>query len=121
MAEKSAKLRVDENGVPLLIVARQIQIICHTLKTEDEYGSEVPLKLRPSQGFLTELNEAVIDLVEQCCSNATDEKRTTLMDKDVPNLRQLLEMEELGGDQPNDPETQEVDEDGNPAWNMRKI
>lgn len=77
-------LRVDEKGDPILIIHNQIKLVCHHKLTEQtEDGDMVDIKMYPTQKFFAALNEQVIYLLEQSISNAMNEGRTKIMEKDV--------------------------------------
>lgn len=94
------QVRRDEYGNPVIVVQKQIQLLCHDLQVEQPNsngGALVPIKMRPTKPFLDNFNFLVVRLLEHCMLNAHTEGRTTLMEKDVPSL-DILPDEDDDGD-----------------------
>jgi hypothetical protein len=77
----------DETGSPVFVITFNIQKFCHKIDEQDENDNVVPVKLRPTEPYLLELNERVFDLIEESIQHAREEGRTNLMVQDVrPSL-----------------------------------
>ena len=95
------EVRRDEYGNPVIVVQKQIQLLCHDLQVEqpNSNGDElVSLKMRPTKPFFDNFNFLVVRLLEHCMLKAHTEGRTTLMEKDVPSLDILPEEDDAEED-----------------------
>lgn len=93
MAENDP-IRRDENDVPIIVVTRQVQLLCHDVKVTNGSGELESLKLSVTKPFLEELNSASLDLLEYAIGKASGDGRTTLMKEDIPPIKALLDLEE---------------------------
>lgn len=80
------KLRVDEeSGLPILVITNQLQLYCHNeVEEENDEGVVEPIKIRPTQKFINELNVRVNELLEESIKNARAAGRREIQAEDVP-------------------------------------
>jgi len=97
-ADRKALRRDEETGLPIFIIVNQIKKFCHTeIEEQTAEGDIIHVKMRPSQKFMSRLNEVVIDLIEESIGNARQEDRLDLMPADVPSLDGEEYHDEEGG------------------------
>jgi hypothetical protein len=92
--ETKDPIRRDTDGVPIVVVTRQIQLLCHDVKVVNGSGKPEAVKLSVTRPFLDELNTAALDLLEYGIGKAAADGRTTLMKEDIPPIKALLDLED---------------------------
>ena len=77
-------LRLDKEGLPILVIVNQLQLYCHNEVEEESEDGVQPIKVRPTAKFIDELNKRVLELLDESIQNARNAGRTEIQDVDVP-------------------------------------
>lgn len=86
-SDKHELRRDEETGLPIFIIVNQIKKFCHHhIQEQTEDGDIISVKLRPTQKFMAQLNERVIELLEESINHARNADRMDLMVEDVPSF-----------------------------------